>query len=144
VGEQIQLHNATVALPDGTKVQVADGYMRAVAYVVTDQKGNIINDGSINVEETITAVSASAKEMEAKGLLNTSEKTLAYQLENGAAYDFQIRGMGAQKTSYETSQETRVRSGPRRSLFKVTGTQIITDDNTRSITIRPGKVQQFH
>jgi RHS repeat-associated protein len=143
VGETIQLQNTTVNLPDGNQVTVADGYMRPVALVVTDQKGNIINDPNMTVTETVKPADTTAKALEAKGDLITSNNQPVLQAPNGVFYDAQIRGKGSATLTFDTTQDILVKSG-RKGLFKIEGVKIHTDDATRSITIKSGTTRKFY
>ncbi len=145
VGEQTQLHDATVNLPDGSQVQVTDGYMRPVAVAVTDQGGNIINNPNMSVTEKVTPADANAKALEASGGLITSNNQAVPPASNGVFYDVQLRGMGSSSStySYQTTQDITIKEG-RKGLFRIEGVKIKIDDASRSITITPGNPRRFY
>jgi hypothetical protein len=143
VGEVIQLKNATVIHVDGSSQQVADGYMRPVAVVVTDQKGNIIKDPNMTVTETVKPADANAQYLVDHHLLLTSNNQPVLQADNGVFYDAQGRAFEPPPISYNTTQDILIKEG-RKGLFKIEGVKINTDDTKRSITITPGTIRQFH
>ncbi len=141
-GEQRELHNTALELPDGTKLgSVANGYLRVVAVVVTDQKGNIINDPNMTITENVAPADAMAEKLVKENRLRTSNNQEVLQADNGVFYDFQGRSMGADKISYRTTQELTIKSRGR-EVFKIEGIQIRTDDKTRTISIKPGKLKR--
>jgi hypothetical protein len=143
VGELIQLHNAIVKFPDGQSIKVDNGYMRAIAYIITDQKGNIIKDPNMSATETIKPLDDNAKALDAKKLIGTTNNQAMPQASNGVFYDFQGRGIKNIKETYQTTQDIIFKSG-RKGLWKFEGNKITTDDTARSITIEQGKIRKFY
>jgi hypothetical protein len=121
------------------------GYLRAVAIVVLDQGGNIINDPDMTITENVVAVDANAKALVKAGRLETSINKPVTQASNGVFYDVHLRSMDYAHSafSYETKQAVTIKSG-RRGVFNIQGNQIITSDFIRSVLIIPGTLRRFY
>ena len=151
-GEQTQLNNATLVDPDGNTLgRRVNGYMRPVGVAVLDQGGNIMKaSDDIFMKEEITADSPDAKAEEKAGRLITSEKDEIGQADNGLLYDIQIRGTGplSKSLDIQTTQNLTMRQyfGPTtkdgKDIFKIHGIKIRMNDETRTITIKPGRIEK--
>jgi RHS repeat-associated protein len=137
VGEEIQLHNAVIQLPDHEPIQVKDGYMRLIAVVVTDQFGRIMKDPNMTATEKVKPANAAAEELAARGQLRSTNDKPIMQAANGVFYDFQGRGMGANRLTIQSTQDVTIRSG-RPVLWRIQGNQITMDDTTRSVSFKQG------
>ncbi len=81
-GQTITLKNATIKGPE-SEGKVDSGYMKAVAVVVLDQKGNIIIDPEMTLNERVTPVSPDAKTLRERNRLGTGEEVDVNQDKRG-------------------------------------------------------------
>lgn len=150
-GEKTVLNNATVIAPDGQKVAAGvNGYMQPVALVVLDQGGNIMKSPDMYTVENAKADNAAAQQIVDANQQKTSNAIEIGQTNNGAFYDYQIRGTGAKPLDIRTSQDVTIRqySGPSaaadyKDTFQITGNKIRFDDVKKQVTFTPGTTKKL-
>jgi len=144
-GEQTILQNATIDVPEPDQdFEIDNGYMQTIALVVLDQGGNIMVDPNLSVTEQAKPENQDAKDLYGDNRALTTNTVAISQQANGVFYDLQVRQFDPNKRlmDVQTKQDAVVKSGTT-NLFMVQGTQIRTNDATKSITYTQGPVRKF-